>query len=68
MSLHPDDRPQNVLEFREALLGNQEIPDRADLQRSGFDRQAFNILPQERVAGYVALGLFAIGLLATVAK
>lgn len=68
MSLHPDDRPQTVLEFREALLGNQQIPDRVDLQRSSFDRQAFSILPQERLAGYVALGLFALGLLATVAK
>ncbi len=28
MSLHPDDRPKNVIEFREALLGKQEIPER----------------------------------------
>jgi serine/threonine protein kinase len=66
MSLHPDDRPQNVIEFREALLGNQEIPDRINLQRSGFDMPAFSILPQERFAGYAALGLFVIGLLATI--
>jgi len=68
MSLHPDDRPQTVIEFREALLGNQDIPERADLHGSGFNRQYFSILPQERVAGYLVLGLFIIGLLATVAR
>jgi len=68
MSLHPDDRPKNVVEFREALLGNHEIPDRADLQRSNFDMPAFSILPQEKIAGYAALGLFFIGLIATLSK
>ena len=37
MSLHPDDRPETVIEFREALVGHQEIPDRADLKRSSFE-------------------------------
>jgi hypothetical protein len=57
-----------VIEFREALLGNQGIPEHANLQRSGFDRQAFSILPQEQIAGYVALGLFVTGLLATIIR
>jgi serine/threonine-protein kinase len=68
MSLHPDDRPKNVIEFREALIGHQGIPDRADLQRSSFDVPAFTIFPQERIAGYAALALFLIGLFATIWK
>jgi serine/threonine-protein kinase len=68
MSLHPDDRPKNVIEFREALVGHQEIPDRADLQRSNFDMPAFTIFPQEQIAGYAALGLFLTGLIATLVK
>jgi len=68
MSLHPDDRPKTVIEFKNALLGQQEIPSRGDLQRAGFDMPAFTILPQEKVAGYAALGFFVIGLLATVLK
>jgi len=68
MSLHPDDRPKSVIEFREALLGNQEIPDRADLQGSSLNISTFRLLPQERIVGYAALALFIIGLLATVTK
>ncbi|MDO9302482.1 MAG: serine/threonine-protein kinase [Anaerolineales bacterium] len=68
MSLHPDDRPKNVIEFREALIGHREIPDRADLQRSSFDMPAFTIFPQEQIAGYAALALFLIGLFATLLK
>ena len=68
MSLHPDDRPETVIEFREALLGNQEIPDRDDLKRSSFDMPAFSIFPQEQIVGYTALALFLIGLVATLVK
>jgi serine/threonine protein kinase len=68
MSLHPNDRPQNVIEFREALVGHQEIPDRADLQRSSFETPAFTILSQERIVGFAALALFLVGLFATIWK
>jgi serine/threonine protein kinase len=68
MSLHPDDRPANVVEFSDALLGNHEIPDRSDLQRSSFDMPAFSIFPQEKIAGYAALALFFIGLIATLLR
>lgn len=68
MSLHPDDRPKNVIEFKEALFGNQEIPDRADLQRSGYEMQSFTLLPQEQIAGFAALALFVVGLFATIWK
>jgi serine/threonine-protein kinase len=68
MSLHPDDRPKNVLEFREAMFGNQPIPDRLDLQGAGLNASSFSLSPQERIAGYAALALFFIGLFATVAR
>jgi eukaryotic-like serine/threonine-protein kinase len=68
MALHPDDRPKNVIEFREALVGNLQIPDRIDQQRSSFESPVFSVLPQEKVVGYVALGLFVIGLFATVMR
>ena len=68
MSLHPDDRPKNVIIFREALLGKQEVPERADLNRSSFDIPVFSIFPRELIAGYVALGLFVLGLAATLLR
>jgi serine/threonine protein kinase len=68
MSLHPDDRPKTVIEFKDALLGHQEIPDLADLQRSSFEVPAFSLFPQEQVATYAALGLFLIGLIATLLR
>jgi serine/threonine protein kinase len=68
MSLHPDDRPANVIEFREALIGNHEIPDRTDLQRSSFYMPAFTLFPQEQIIGFAGLALFLIGLFATIWK
>lgn len=68
MSLHPDDRPESVIEFREALVGHQEIPDREDLKRSNFDIPAFSNSPQEQIVGYTALALFLLGLIATLLK
>ena len=67
MSLHPDDRPQTVIEFRDALVGKHESPERTD-KRPSFDVPALAIFPQEQVAGYVALGLFLIGLVTTLVR
>ncbi len=67
MSLHPDDRPQSVIEFREALLGNQDIPDQTGPQAPRFNPPR-SLLPQERIVGYAALALFLIGLLMTVTR
>ncbi|MBK9600872.1 MAG: hypothetical protein IPO36_03375 [Anaerolineales bacterium] len=58
MSLHPDDRPKDVIELREALLGKKDTPDHVTSGRSGFDIPAFSLLPQEQLAAYTALGLF----------
>jgi serine/threonine-protein kinase len=65
MALHPDDRPKNVIEFREALLGKEDAPDRPDMHQSSFDIPAFAIFQRELIAGYVGVGLFILGLVAT---
>ena len=67
MSLHPDDRPKDVFEFRDALVGKHESPERTDT-RASFDVPTFSIIPQEQVAGFVALGLFLIGLVTTLVR
>jgi serine/threonine-protein kinase len=68
MSLHPDDRPNNVIEFRDALLGKHEIPERADLNQTSFDIPNFSIFPEEQIAGYTVLGLFLLGLITTLLR
>ena len=68
MSLHPDDRPADVETFRSALLGQLDAPVPSPVNRYGFEPQGFTIFTQEQVAGYVALGLFLIGLIATVLR
>ncbi len=65
MSLHPEERPQNILEFRQALLGDWNpalrpqgplpTPTLVDLLTS----------PSERTLIWVALGLLFISLIAT---
>jgi serine/threonine protein kinase len=68
MSLHPDDRPNNVIEFKDALLGKHEIPERADLGQTSFDIPNFSIFPEEQIAGYTVLGLFLLGLITTLLR
>lgn len=68
MSLHPDNRPRNVNELRDALLGKLETPNKPDIDRSSFDAPHFSIFPAEQIAGYTAIGLFLIGLIATLVR
>ncbi|MBI5963530.1 MAG: serine/threonine protein kinase [Chloroflexi bacterium] len=69
MSLHPDDRPKNVSEFRDALVGKHDSPERMDnMNRSSFDVPVFTLFPQEQIAGYIALGLFLVGLVTTLVR
>lgn len=68
MALHPNDRPKNVVEFREALLGKKEIPEHVIPHRSSFNIPAFSLFPQEQLTAYAALGLFLIGLIATLLR
>ena len=68
MSLHPNDRPKTVVEFRDALLGKMEIPGYVSSSRSSFDFPAFTLFPQEQLTAYVVLGLFLISLVATLLR
>jgi len=68
MSLHPDNRPKNVVEFRDALLGKQEIPTQREFNGASFDIPNLTVFTQEQIAGYTAVGLFLIGLIATLVR
>jgi serine/threonine-protein kinase len=68
MSLHPDHRPASVLAFRDALLGNREIPLQPTVGPLSFEaRQAAAFTP-EQIAAAAAAGLFLIGLVATLLR
>lgn len=68
MALHPDDRPADVIVFRDALLGKLDAPAQPQAERYGFETPRFSVFSQEQIAGYIAFGLFLIGLIATVAR
>ncbi len=68
MSLHPDNRPLNVIAFRNALLGKQEAPQFPTIDVLGFETPQITILSSEQIASYVAGGLFLLGLLATLLR
>ena len=68
MSLHPDDRPADVLTLRDALHGKLDAPPQIHMDRFGFEAPRFSIFSSEQIAGYIALGLFLVGLIATVAR
>jgi serine/threonine protein kinase len=57
MSLHPDDRPKNVEDFRDALIGSRPVHIPSGIQ-SGYREQAF---PSKKELAYL-LGLAAVGL------
>lgn len=68
MSLHPDDRPADVSAFREALFGHIDAPIQIQVDRYGFEVPRFSAFSVEQIAGYVAFGLFMVGLIATVIR
>lgn len=68
MALHPDDRPANVLTFRNALLGKLDAPNQNPINRFGFETPPIAVFTQEQIAGYIALGLFLIGLIVTAVR
>lgn len=68
MSLHPDERPADVLAFRDALFGRLEAPLQGSVNRYGFETPHFSIFSSEQIAGYIAFGLFLTGLIATVIR
>lgn len=68
MALHPDERPADVLAFRDALFGRLETPVQGLVNRYGFETPHFSIFSSEQIAGYIAFGLFLTGLIATVIR
>lgn len=68
MSLHPDNRPENVETFRDALVGKRETPPHYTVDRFGFEVPQINIVTPEQVVGYVAAGLFVLGLVTTLLR
>jgi serine/threonine-protein kinase len=68
MALHPDDRPENVTTFRNALIGKLDAPIQSPINRYGFETPHITIFSPEQIAGYVAFGLFLIGLIVTVVR
>lgn len=68
MSLHPDERPKDVMEFRDALFGRVEIPERADLPAKTRDLGKITLHPEELLAAYTGLGLFLLGFFITLLR
>lgn len=70
MSLHPDKRPANALILRNTLLGKQEAPPNYyDTGQLIFDQQPeTSLFTSEQIAGYIAAGLFLIGLATTLLR
>lgn len=68
MSLHPDNRPLNVLALRDALVGKQEVPLFSSMDGLSFDTPQITIVSSEQIAGYVAGALFVLGLITTLLR
>lgn len=68
MSLHPKDRPADVLILRDALFGKLDAPKQYEIDRYGFEMPRIPLFSSEQIAGYVAFGLFIMGLIATVVR
>jgi len=69
MSLHPDNRPSTVYEFREALTGNRDIPIKIRSEnRSSFETPQITIVSAEQIASYAAAGLFLVGFIVTLVR
>ena len=72
MNLHPDERPQSVEDFRQALFGNLAITPSRSLRRPPLVQrpniQTLFASPIERILGWVALGVLLFGLLATLLR
>jgi eukaryotic-like serine/threonine-protein kinase len=68
MSLHPDNRPLNVLTLRDVLIGKQEVPQFLMSEGLSFETPQITIVSSEQIAVYIAAGLFLIGLVTTLAR
>jgi len=68
MNLHPDDRPENIRVFQEALLGNF-IPTTRPIQKSSRMKLADVLAsPLEQTLGWIVAGLVIFSLIITLVK
>lgn len=65
MSLHPDDRPQDVEAFRQALLGNWTPPPRPTHSPKPITLTDILKSPTEQVLVWIAIGLLVFSLITT---
>jgi serine/threonine-protein kinase len=65
MSLHPDERPQEITSFRESLLGDQPIPSTV-LQQPFNAKQIFNISTPDKVLIGIASLLLLLAVIGTI--
>src|SRR5512139_2718832 len=70
MSLHPDERPENIEEFRQALLGYREAPDHPLHSRHSREAPVSDYLTRgpEATLAWGAAVLLLISLLATLVR
>ena len=68
MNLHPDDRPQDVSTFRQALLGNLNPITRPHRQSGSSPFRSFIPTSTEWILAALALGVMILSLLATLLR
>jgi serine/threonine-protein kinase len=68
MSLHPDDRPQDVETFRQALLGNINPITQPRRPVPSATLEDFISSPSERLLAIISVGLIILSLLATLLR
>lgn len=65
LSLHPDDRPQNIESFRQALWGNFDLVNQTRRPLPSLSLSDLISSPTERVLAGITIGLLILSLLAT---
>jgi serine/threonine protein kinase len=68
MSLHPDDRPQDVEIFRQTLVGDRELTPRARISKSTTRQGNPMDSPVEKTLMWISGGLVILSLLITLAR
>ncbi len=70
MSLHPDDRPNSIQEFRQALLDGRDIPHRQYNTSSAFNIPNFSLIltNSETIFAWVTAGMFLLSFLLTITR
>ena len=68
MSLHPDNRPQNVVDFKNALLGNLDLNFPTDARPENGETRVNQEGMVDQILTYAGIGLFLTGLIVTLAR